>query len=79
MIFKGFLYNVKEKRKLEKQKKDVRIICDFLEFLKLGVGMKFFIEQDLGNDEKGLLSIDMNPEQIDGLLLEFYKVLDGKK
>ena len=73
-IFKELI----NKRELEKRKKEVRVVCDFMNFLKFGVGMKFYVEQDLGNDEKGVLEIGMVPEQIDKLLLEFYEVLDGK-
>jgi len=68
-----------DKLKLEKQKKEVRVVCDFIEFLKVGVGMKFYVEQNLDNGENGLLPVEMNPEQIDKLLIEFYKTLEGKK
>lgn len=74
-IFKELI----DKRRLEQRRKDVKSICDFMNFLKLGVGFKFYVEQDLGNDEKGMLEIDMVPEQIDQLLIEFYKALDSKK
>ncbi len=68
-----------DKRKLKKRKKEVKVVCDFLEFLKLGIGMKFYIEQNLDGEEKGLMPVEMNPEQIDKLLLGFYEALDGKK
>lgn len=70
---------LKNKRKLEKQKKEAKIICDFMNFLDIGIGIKFYIEQGLDGGEKGLLPVEMNPEQIDKLLIGFYEALDGKK
>ena len=66
------------KRKLEKRKKEVTVVCDFLNFLNV-MDFKFYHQENLENGEKGLLPVEMNPEQIDKLLLGYYEALDGKK